>query len=114
MTGVRKENHLNAQDLFKTNGTSIQIFRLTMSQARFRFLLRHIRFDDKDTRQDRVKIDKLAPIRDLFNIFVSHCKQHYTISSCATIDEKLEAFRGRCGFRQYTGVSKMAPNLLRG
>lgn len=72
-----------------------------MSLQRFRFLLRHLRFDDKVTRDERKKLDKLCPIRDLFDTFNSNCQKHYSMSEYVTIDEKLEAFRGRCGFRVY-------------
>ena len=34
-------------------------------------------------------------------MFKKKCQECYAISSCATIDEKLEAFGGRCGFRKY-------------
>ncbi|KAJ8934657.1 hypothetical protein NQ318_017036, partial [Aromia moschata] len=60
-----------------------------------------IRFDDIETRQERVALDKLAPIRTLFNHFNENLKNSYSHSDYVTVDEKLEAFRGRCGFRQY-------------
>ena len=101
LAAVRKTNHLNATNLWSSNGTSIEMFRLTMSLERFRFLLRHIRFDNKATRLQRQKTDKLATIRDLFELFIANCKSTYTPSQYTTIDEKLEAFRGRCSFRQY-------------
>lgn len=46
-------------------------------------------------------LDKLAPIRDLFDEIVASFKKYYSPSQFVTIDEKLEAFRGRCSFRQY-------------
>lgn len=101
IAATRKSNHVNADDLWKTDGTSMEIFRLTMSLYRFRFLLAHIRFDDKESREERQKTDKLAPIRNLFDSFVSNCKRPYSLSEYTTIDEKLEAFRGNCRFRQY-------------
>lgn len=101
LAGVKKCNHLNAEDLFKTNGTAPEMFRLTMSLQRFRILLRYLRFDNLQDREDRRSVDKLAPIRDLFSIFVANCKKNYNLSQQVTVDEKLEAFRGRCGFRQY-------------
>ncbi|KAJ8950204.1 hypothetical protein NQ318_003195, partial [Aromia moschata] len=64
--GLLKANHLNADDLWKTNGSGVEIFRVTMSLSRFRFLLRCIKIDDKATREERLKNDKLAPIRDFF------------------------------------------------
>lgn len=101
LAAVRKVNNLNCADLWKTNGTSIELFRLTMSLERFRFLIRHIRFDNKRTREDRQKIDKLAAIREMFEIFVTNCKNNYTPSEYTTVDEMLAGFKGKCNFRQY-------------
>lgn len=95
LAGVLKSNRLNTEDLWNKNGIGVEIFRLTMSIQRFRFLLVHLRFDDSTTRTERKKVDKLAPIREAFDRFVNQCKSVYTI------DEKLEGFRGRCSFRQY-------------
>lgn len=101
LAGCLKSSRLNTQELWNRNGSGIELFWLTMSQQRFLFLLRHLRFDDTDSREERKKTDKMAPIRDLFVLFVANCKNAYTISEYGTIDEKLEAFRGRCGFKQY-------------
>ncbi|RZC42715.1 DDE Tnp 1 7 domain containing protein, partial [Asbolus verrucosus] len=78
-----------------------EIFRLTISSSRFRFLLRCIRIDDKTTRAECAKLEKLALIRDFFSKFVENCKTGYSLSEYVTVDEKLEAFKGRCSFRQY-------------
>lgn len=72
-----------------------------MAYNRFRFLCRCIRFDDISTRQERRNLDKLAPIRDIFERFVSKCQSSVTPSAYLTIDEQLVAFRGRCPFKQY-------------
>lgn len=101
LAGVRKANRLNTEDLWKTDGSGIEAFRLTMSITRFRFLLRYLRFDDLHSRDQRKKLDKLAPIRDIFDQFVDRCKNNYVHSEYVTVDEKLEGFRGRCSFRQY-------------
>jgi hypothetical protein len=45
--------------------------------------------------------DNLAPIRYIYDHFLKSCIGSYTISEYATMDEMLEAFRGRCKFRQY-------------
>ena len=70
-----------------------------MSLARFKFLLQCIRFDEIATRNERKKLNKLAPIREMFESFVANCKKAYCVSPYMTVDEKLEPFRGRCGFR---------------
>lgn len=79
----------------------IEQFWLTMSQDRFFFLLQCLRFDNLETREERRQFDKLAPIRSLWDSFVENCKKGYSLGENTTIDEKLEAFRGRCSFRQY-------------
>lgn len=101
MAGIYKANRLNTEDLWRTDGSGIEIFRLTMSLQRFRFLLRCVRFDDKDTREDREKTDKLAAIRDIFDRFVHNCETAYNMSEFVTIDEMLPSFRGNCNFRMY-------------
>lgn len=99
--GVHKSSHVNVRDLWATDGTGLEVFHKTMSYKRFLFLLRCLRFDDIGTRIIRAETDKLAPIREYFEDFVSNCQKYYTVGEFITIDEKLEAFRGRCSFRQY-------------
>ncbi|VEN49604.1 unnamed protein product [Callosobruchus maculatus] len=101
LAGIHKSSRLNTEELWSREGTGIDLFWLTMSLQRFRFLMRVIRTDNKNTREERCKKDKLAPIRDIFDSFVQNCQKSYTICEYATVDEKLEAFRGRCSFRQY-------------
>lgn len=101
LAGVLKSGRLNVSELWNNNGTGVEIFRLTMSRFRFLFLLQHLRFDDLNTREERRQIDKLAPIRNICESFVEKCKSAYTPFQNVTIDEKLEAFRGKCSFRQY-------------
>lgn len=96
---VRRSIRLNAKDVFKTDGTSPEIFRLIMSWNRFYLLLWCLRFDDKDTRNANVSEDKLAFVRELFDGIISSFEKYYSSSHFVTVDEKLEAFRGRCSFR---------------
>lgn len=44
-----------------------------MGYNRFLFLLNCIRFEDKATREDQRKFDKLAPIRFIIDSFVKNC-----------------------------------------
>nr|CAI5870253.1 unnamed protein product [Callosobruchus analis] len=97
LAGVLKSGRLNTEELW----TYVEPFRLTMSKFRFHFLLQHLRFHDIDTREERRKIDNLAPISDIFDLFVERCKSANTPFQYVTIDEKLEAFRGKCSFRVY-------------
>lgn len=77
------------------------IFRATMSQQRFAFLAVCLRFDDKNTRATRKAADKFAPIRELWEIFISNCTSYYTPFQYCTIDEQLVGFRGKCPFKIY-------------
>lgn len=101
MAGVLRSSHLNVSDLWTTDGTAPEIFRMVMSYKRFYLLLRALRFDDEATRQNRRALDKIAPIRNIFDGFVERCLQNYSVSEYVTLDEMLESFRGRCSFRQY-------------
>lgn len=101
MLGVKKMTHLNLEDAWSRDGLGNEFFPLVMPVYRCKFLLRAIRFDDINTREERKAIDRLAPIRDMFEKFVGNCQKNYNVSAFVTIDEMLEAFRGRCGFRQY-------------
>ncbi|UYV69985.1 hypothetical protein LAZ67_7001382 [Cordylochernes scorpioides] len=101
MSGVKRAAHLTYKELWAVDGSGVEIVRAIMSQERFLFLLRCLRFDDITTRKERKKLDKLAPIREFVEAFVYNCKKLYTPGEYNTIDEKLIPFRGRCGFRQY-------------
>ncbi|XP_048513583.1 piggyBac transposable element-derived protein 4-like [Athalia rosae] len=72
-----------------------------MSYKRFYLLLRALRFDNIDTRADRSKTNKFAPIQDLWDHFNDQCEKAYTPSEYLTIDEMMSPFKGRCSFKQY-------------
>lgn len=101
MAGVMRSSHHNLEDLYANDGTGVEFFRCVIALSRLKFLLRSMRFDDITTREERKSIDKLAPIRDLFDAFVQKCQNRYIVSEFVTVDEMLESFRGRCAFRQY-------------
>lgn len=99
--GVMKMSHTDLLDLWKTDGTGVEFFRLTMGINRFRFIIRYLKFDNYRTRDERKVTDKIAAVRYLVDHFNDNCKKYYSLSDQVTIDEMLEAFRGRCSFRQY-------------
>ncbi|XP_046670964.1 piggyBac transposable element-derived protein 4-like [Homalodisca vitripennis] len=84
-----------------SNGTGVEAIYVTMSAQRFKFLMRCLRFDDIRTRDQRKALDKLAPIREIFEDFVSNSKNSFNPSDYLSIDEQLVEFRGNCPFRQY-------------
>lgn len=101
IAGVYRSGRQNLKDLWASDGTGIDIFRLTMSQRRFHFIQSNLCFDDMTTREARKAKDNLSPIRDIFEAFVANCNKAYIPQENLTIDEMLLAFRGRCKFRQY-------------
>ncbi|XP_043529513.1 piggyBac transposable element-derived protein 4-like isoform X2 [Frieseomelitta varia] len=101
LAGSIRSGHQNIRDLWDTKALGVDIFRTTMSYHRFSLLLTCLRFDDVTTRHHRRKLDKLAAIRDVFDIFLTNCQESYLLSEYCTIDEQLVPFRGRCSFRQY-------------
>ena len=68
---------------------------------RFQNIRRHVRFDDKRTRQERLKHDKMAAISYIWGLFIENCKSQFSLGAYATVDEQLVPFRGRCPFKQY-------------
>ncbi|CAH2009352.1 unnamed protein product, partial [Acanthoscelides obtectus] len=94
----RKNIHL-LWDNSKGNG--IESCYLTMSEQRFRFLLRCLRFNNINDRNMRKELDKMAAIREVFELFTNNFEKYFSPSEYLTIDEQLLAFRGRAAFRQH-------------
>ena len=77
------------------------IFKATMGRDAFQNILRFIRTDNHETRQERRASDKLAPIREVWEIFTNNCQNCLVPESQVCVDEQLVGFRGRCPFRVY-------------
>lgn len=101
LAGVHRGNRQSLEDLWGSDGDGIEKFRLVMNVKRFKFIMRCMRFDDRTTRNERRKTDKIAAIRDIFTMLVKNSQKSYSLGQNVTIDEKLEGFRGRCSFVQY-------------
>ena len=100
-SSVFKSNHEAAQFMFATDGTGREVFRATMSKARFLSILNCLRFDNCSDRKQRLLNDPLAAVSDMFNKFIENCRKSYSIGTHACIDEMLVPFRGRCKFKIY-------------
>lgn len=100
LAGVFKMNDMNTSEMFDRY-TGLPVYRAIMSRCRFEFLTNCLRFDDKQTREERRTNDRLAPIREVFDKIVETCEDLYSPSDCCTIDEQLLSFRGRCAFKMY-------------
>lgn len=101
LAGVTKSRSLKLENLWDRTKLGIPVFNATMSITRFRFLLRCMRFDDINDRVERKELDNVAPIREIFEIFVANCQNNYSLGEYVTIDEQLLSFRGKCKFRMY-------------
>lgn len=77
------------------------IIPAAMSRDRFKQITSFLRFDNFQTRQERKLVDKLAPIRDIFDIFTSNCKKSLNPGDHLCVDEQLVPFRGKAPFRVY-------------
>lgn len=72
-----------------------------MPRNRFREIIRHMRFDKKDTRSQRLKKDRFALASELWNPFNENCVACYNPHENITIDEQLYPCKARCSFTQY-------------
>ncbi|CAL4241661.1 unnamed protein product, partial [Meganyctiphanes norvegica] len=100
MAGIRKDSHLNTHQMWSDTYGGF-FYKSLFSQKRFEFLTRALRFDDQATRRDRMRSDRFAHVRDLWDAVIANCKANYKAGAIVTVDEQLLAFRGRCVFRVY-------------
>lgn len=63
--GTTKGRNENVRDLWNNGLFSKSFYRFVMSRNRFEVLLVCIRFDDKHSREERRRNDKLAPISEM-------------------------------------------------
>lgn len=100
LRGVYRSSGESVEELWsKTDGRAV--FPATMPLSTFTEIRRTLRFDNTNTRQARLRNDKLAANRLLLNGFNANSKATYVLSDCVTIDEQLYSFRGRCRYVQY-------------
>lgn len=77
-----------------------------MGNNRFNFILSCLRFDDKNTRAERLGTDRFTHIREIWGKFILNCTAYYEPHSNCTIDEKLLSFRGKCVFKMYISTKR--------
>lgn len=99
-SAYRKDNHLNTVEMFDVK-LSGNVYKATFSEKRFRFLIDCLRFDSKDTREERRANDRFAAIREVWSKIIAACLANYEPGPYLTIDEQLLAFRGRSPFKMY-------------
>lgn len=100
ISGEKNDGHIPTEEMWSLD-VGCSLYRVAMSEARFKFLIRCLRFDDAETREARKKDDKFAPVREVWDIFIRNCGRLYVPHVNLTVDEQLLGFRGRCPFRMY-------------
>ena len=100
MSGIKSDNMVSTELMWSAMD-GCPLYRATMSSSIFSFLLRALRFDDSETRAERIAHDRLAPIRKIWDNFIDVCRTCYVPGPHLTIDEQLVPFRGNCCFKMY-------------
>lgn len=100
LAGAKQDNHMNIKTLHDPT-ISGERYRALFSGERQHFLMNCLRFDNRETREVRQESDRLAPIRDIWDILIERCISSYEPGPYLTIDEQLVPFRGHCRFRMY-------------
>jgi len=59
---------------------SLPLFRNTMTMRRFIILSSCLLFEDKTTSDERIKTDCFTHIREIWNLFIENCIQHYPVT----------------------------------
>lgn len=94
--GVHHSNSEPVNVLWKSD--SYPLYRATTPINRFRDICRFIRFDNENTRNDRLQSDKAAAITDIWLMLNANLSSKYVASDCVTVDEQLFPYRGRTRF----------------
>ena len=100
LQGVKHENHLATVEIFDVE-LGAPAYRAAMSERRFCFLLRCLRFGNSQTCALREAEDKFATVREIWDPFIKNCQDVYWPGEHITVDEQLLGFRGRCGFTMH-------------
>lgn len=101
---AEKCNSVHVKDLF--HKSYIPFYRAVMSQKRFEQIYRFLRFDDSRTRVDRLREDKLAPIRHIWTQLLRNLQFALIPSKELKIDEQLVKCQNQCSFRQHIPNSR--------
>ena len=100
LAGVEKNWDLDPRQLF-LNPKQNPTYKAAFGVNRFENIGRHLRFDDKRTRAERLKQDKLAAFNYIWGLFIQNCKTKFSLGAYTTVDKQLVPFRGQCPFTIY-------------
>lgn len=97
--GLTRSNHEPAMELW--GATRCPIYKAALSYDRFMCIKQFIRFDNGNTRQQRLINSKTAAIDDIWQMLQHNLAAAYTPHEALTVDEQLFPYRGRTRFTQY-------------
>ncbi|XP_047224113.1 uncharacterized protein LOC124869915 [Girardinichthys multiradiatus] len=103
------KGYVGSMQLMWTNRFGNPDIKAIMPRNRFFEIKRYLRFDNKDTRKERIQTDKFAAISDIWQRFVQNCVSSYSPGQHVTVDEQVFPSKVRCPFLQYI-ASK--PNMF--
>ena len=98
--GLQGQNSVRTELLFLEN-YGHPIFSVTMSKNRFKSLFSKIFFDDFETRTERLKKDRFAGIRNIFEKFNNNCGKSIIPDDLLSIDETLYPMRNKVAFKHF-------------
>jgi hypothetical protein len=104
VSGRNRTRKLSLDELWTSEEPFSQpFFTAALSRDRFISIYSQIRFDNRETRQERFAVsgDKLEPVKSIFTKLVDACVSNYSPSTDVTVDERLASYRGNCPFRVY-------------
>lgn len=100
LAGVYRSRHEATASMWDPK-TGRAIFLATMPLYRYNQISSNLHFDDKLSRPERFRDDKLAAFRVLWEMWVARLPLLFNPGVVLCVDEQLVSFKGRCGFRQY-------------
>lgn len=101
------KNHNRKQhisELWKSNKLFQQHFyTAVMSRNRFTTIYSKLRFDNRETRSERINTSgcRDEAIKFIFDKFTKQCIKNYSPGEDLTVDERLATYRGRCPFKVF-------------
>jgi len=91
MLAGRKKKNVSIREYFSVHPYfSLSLFQATTTISRLEFLLQ----SNKTTRDERIKSDCFAHIREIWDLFIANCIQYYESGYNVTIDEQIFSFKG--------------------
>ena len=76
------------------------------------FINSNIRFDDSDTRSDKIEHDRFAAFRDFYEMFNERCSAVLHPDAYLALDETLYGCKNQIAFRQYNSSKPQKYGLL--